>query len=71
MLLLVIYWDSIVVRNEYEKRLEEEMGQLRQSVQMQIQALRLSGTEHLEERLLEMEQGKGKALREAVQLRKQ
>ena len=67
---LASYPDSIV-RNEYEKRLEEEIAQLRQSVQMQIQVLRLSGTEHLEERLLEMEQGKGKALREALQLRKQ
>lgn len=67
---LASYPDSIV-RNEYEKRLEEEIAQLRQSVQMQIQVLRLSGTEHLEERLLEMEQGKGKALREAFQLRKQ
>ena len=47
------------------------MTQLRQSVQMQIKVLRLSGTEHLEERLLEVEQGKGKALHEARQLEKQ
>ena len=61
----------LVIRNEYEKCLEGEMTQLRQSVQMQIKVLRLSGTEHLEERLLEVEQGKGKALHEARQLEKQ
>ncbi|KAK4002881.1 hypothetical protein OUZ56_004675 [Daphnia magna] len=52
------------LRDQYENRLQDEVGKLRQSLQRQIQMLRSSGKEALESKLLETEQRRDKAMKE-------
>ena len=63
--------NQISVRIQYDSRLKKEMAKLRRSLQMQIELLRQSGTEPLEERLLETQQRQEKAVHEAHQRQKQ
>ncbi|XP_057364979.1 progesterone-induced-blocking factor 1-like [Daphnia carinata] len=52
------------LRDQYENRLQNEVGKLRQSLQRQIQMLQSSGKEALESKLLETEQRRDKAVKE-------
>lgn len=58
----IIFSDKI--REQYENRLQDEVGKLRQSLQRQIHMLRSSDKEALESKLLETEQRYDKALKE-------
>ncbi|KAI9562233.1 hypothetical protein GHT06_013198 [Daphnia sinensis] len=52
------------LRDQYDNRLQNEVGKLRQSLQRQIQMLQSSGKEALESKLLETEQRRDKAVKE-------
>ena len=51
-------------RNEYDSRLHNEVEKLRQSLQKQIEMLRISGTEMMESRMLQTEHHRDKATQE-------
>ena len=55
-------------REEYEKRLNAEIGDVRRSVQDQLAMARASGDEALENRLAETETARSRAVKQVHQL---
>ena len=51
-------------RTQYERKLNDEISKLRQSLQKQVDMLRESSTEALELRLIEAEQSRSKAAKQ-------